>query len=562
MVLLEFLRKKLNGSISKSNRHSGINSARRSGLELFIQVPPKSEMNHIFFIHYEIQMMNYYFRMLFIAIVILMINAITNQSYGKYSLIDVQTLQADYDMRSDSLLPGGTTYSRPLSSSLVVPDFDPTKDRVDLGMESIHVQIVIDSPDGLLFQNMFNPNLTLLLEGISLKDLQWFNFAPIADGHLQQDLSAALAYENCTGLIRPNTVYPRAYEPNLVEEVDFNLETDKVSFFYLHVRGDQGLNYAVEQTPAGVRFYSPFTGQSMTLRDIQLSQLNSNHFEWRANQLEDNLAGRMGLDFVIENFYIVQENVFNGKSVPMAGGVDQAPYHIYGYSEYTGTPVCEVEQNERIDLDLRVFLEGAYDANIGLMRNNLLELDLLPTADPWGLSPDISADAMSTTGNNAPVDWVLIEFRDPKDPLVKLLTTSGLVQRDGDIVDYDGTSPVSVDFSLREEVYIVVQHRNHLKVMSANPLTVGTSISYDFTIQNSYQSGGAGQKQLSDGVWSMFAGNGNMSNEITGQDKVFWFAENGLFNLYTMPDFNMDGDVNGADKIYWSVNNGVFSAVP
>ena len=131
----------------------------------------------------------------------------------------------------DELESGGTTYVRPTSSRQVVANFDPAKDKIDVGTESIHTQIVMDGPDGLTFQNMFNQNVELVLEGIFLKDLQWFNFEPIADAHLQQDLSAALAYENCTGLSRPNTVYIRSHEPNLVEEVDFNPITDKIRFF-------------------------------------------------------------------------------------------------------------------------------------------------------------------------------------------------------------------------------------------------------------------------------------------------------------------------------------------
>ena len=67
----------------------------------------------------------------------------------------------------------------------------------------------------------------------------------------------------------------------------------------------------------------------MTLSGVNFSQLNSSHFEWRANQLEDNIAGRMDLDVVIPGFQVDNNNVFNGKSVEMAGGVDQAPYHIF-----------------------------------------------------------------------------------------------------------------------------------------------------------------------------------------------------------------------------------------
>ncbi|MEL7163716.1 MAG: leucine-rich repeat domain-containing protein, partial [Bacteroidota bacterium] len=180
---------------------------------------------------------------------------------------------------ADELLPGGTVYGRPTTGNLVVTDFDPTKDQVDLGPQSIHTQIVFEGPTGLTFQNMFSQNSILLLEGIFLKDLKWFNFQPVGDAHLQQDLSAALAYENCTGLMRPNTVYVRSHQANLQETVDFNPATDKISFFYLLVRGDEGVNFTVEQTTAGARFYSPYTGQSLTLAGVDFSELNSSHFE-------------------------------------------------------------------------------------------------------------------------------------------------------------------------------------------------------------------------------------------------------------------------------------------
>ena len=239
---------------------------------------------------------------------------------------------------SGPFVGGGQTYF--VGQTSVVTGFDPTRDVLDLGPNSIHNQIPIDTPDGFMMLNMFNSSLSLLLEGVSLADLHPENFAPISDAHLQQDLSAVLAYENSTGLVRPNTVYIRSHEQGLEEIVDFNPATDKISFFYLSVRGDGQRNFAVEDTPEGARFYNPLSGQSLTLRDVSFSELDSSHFEWRANQLEDGIAGRMGLDAVIDGFTYVSENIFSGKSVAMAGGVDRAPYHSQqGYEEYTGTPI-------------------------------------------------------------------------------------------------------------------------------------------------------------------------------------------------------------------------------
>ncbi|MEM6394853.1 MAG: cellulose binding domain-containing protein [Bacteroidota bacterium] len=246
---------------------------------------------------------------------------------------------------AEELQPGGTIYSRPNTGNLVVTDFNPASDQIDVGPQSIHTQIMIDGPTGLTFENMFNSNSSLVLEGIFLKDLQWFNFEPIADAHYQQDISSVLAYENCTGLSQPNTVYIRSHQPGLVEEVDFDPATDKISFFYLNVRGDEGLNFKVEQTPAGARFYSPYHGQSLTLLGVDFSELNSSHFEFRANQLEDNLVGRIDLDVAMPGFQVNNANVFSGKSVPMAGGIDKAPYHVFNYLEYTGTPICELSNS-------------------------------------------------------------------------------------------------------------------------------------------------------------------------------------------------------------------------
>ena len=230
---------------------------------------------------------------------------------------------------------GGQTYY--VGQTTVVTGFDPTRDVLDLGPNSIHNQIPIDTPDGFMMLHMFNSSLSLLVEGVRLADLHPENFAPISDAHLQQDLSAVLAYENGTGLVRPNTVYIRSHEQGLEEIVDFNPATDKISFFYLSVRGDGQRNFAVEDTAEGARFYNPLSGQSLTLRDVSFSELNSSHFEWRANQLEDGIAGRMGLDDVIDGFTYVTENIFSGKSVAMAGGVDRAPYH--SQPDYTGTPI-------------------------------------------------------------------------------------------------------------------------------------------------------------------------------------------------------------------------------
>lgn len=268
------------------------------------------------------------------------------------------------------------------------------------------------------------------------------------------------------------------------------------------------------------------------------------------------------LDDVNEDFRLSTQSPFIGNGFSFGTPTtdfDQLPFaNPPSRGAYEGNPVIG-----ETNLSIRFFLEGAYDANTGLMRDDLRDKGLLPAADSWSLSQDIPAAALAVTGNNALVDWVLIELRNPNDLSNTLYTTSGLVQRDGDLVDFDGTSLVSIDYPLSGDVYLLIRHKNHLKAMSPVALTaLVNTITLDFTTQNAYQGGGVGQKELSPGVWGLCAGNSDEDDEIIGADKAAWATENGLFSIYSSNDFNLDGEVNGGDKIYWNKNNGLFSLIP
>jgi hypothetical protein len=69
-------------------------------------------------------------------------------------------------------------------------------------------------------------------------------------------------------------------------------------------------------------------------------------------------------------------------------------------------------------------------------------------------------------GENAIVDWVFVELRNPINHNIKLTSRSALIQRDGDIVDVDGVSNVLFENVSLQSFYVVLRHRNHLGVMS------------------------------------------------------------------------------------------------
>lgn len=77
----------------------------------------------------------------------------------------------------------------------------------------------------------------------------------------------------------------------------------------------------------------------------------------------------------------------------------------------------------------------------------------------------------SINGEDAIVDWVFLELRNKEDYTKIVATRSGLLQRDGDIVDLDGTSALFFPDVPSDSYFLVVRHRNHLGVMTKYPHT-------------------------------------------------------------------------------------------
>lgn len=120
-----------------------------------------------------------------------------------------------------------------------------------------------------------------------------------------------------------------------------------------------------------------------------------------------------------------------------------------------------------MDLELKIILQGAYDTGSSLMRDALRTLGTFPSTDPYGYGETITNAALLTaTGNNAIVDWVVIEFRPDSAPDAVRLSFPALLQRDGDVVDINGNFPILIDKLPLGYYHVTVKHRNHLGVMT------------------------------------------------------------------------------------------------
>lgn len=244
--------------------------------------------------------------------------------------------------------------------------------------------------------------------------------------------------------------------------------------------------------------------------------------------------------------------------------------------------VADLGKVNTAQLNLKVFLQGPYNTGTGMMNDGLRSASLIPLTQPYSsalnaqftrvgiydgtgsVNETINSSVLSTTGNNAIVDWVYVATLDPITPTTKLQTRAALVQRDGDVVDLDGVSPVSMPIDADGNYHIMVGHRNHLSIRTASAQALGdnTIAAYNFTTSQSqaYQdvaiTSNAAMKDLTGGVFGLWGGNANSNNTVrasgppTLNDYLYLIntvlggnVTTILSGVYNTADFNLDGTV-------------------
>jgi len=221
-----------------------------------------------------------------------------------------------------------------------------------------------------------------------------------------------------------------------------------------------------------------------------------------------------------------------------------------------------------------VKLQGALlNPNVGeemLMRDDLRVAGFIPTTSPYadGLICantvlNIGGTSGIGTANDDIVDWVFVELRDVSDNTIVKSSQSALLQRDGHIVSTDGVSDLSFNNLDSSNFYIVIKHRNHLSIMSANSVALSdTTTVLDFTDANNQITYGTIAQSIygmPNGIVAMWAGNaggdisvryqgsGNDTNTI--KDNVLADVGNTTnsnlypFTGYDSADINLDGTI-------------------
>lgn len=225
---------------------------------------------------------------------------------------------------------------------------------------------------------------------------------------------------------------------------------------------------------------------------------------------------------------------------------------------------CGVQQPVRFTLTLAVtaLLGGPYDDATDLMHDSLRVLHDVPLVEPYsaaGLAPvgpqegsALRPMALDVSGNDALVDWVYIELRDPVDPGVIMAARPAMLQRDGDVVDVDGVSPVRIAAN-PGDYRIALRHRNHLPVMTLDVVHVareGTTL--DLTDGSVALHAPNGQ-WMRDGRALLWPGDVTGSGEVkytgTGNDRdpvliaIGGTVPTATIGGYLPADVNLDGTV-------------------
>lgn len=259
---------------------------------------------------------------------------------------------------------------------------------------------------------------------------------------------------------------------------------------------------------------------------------------------------------------------------PWEPGSIYTPEYCFTIPGYTG--VMDYYYYARFfpfEFQLKVNLSSCYN---GSDMNPYPEPDNFPLDQPYNISPWYydGTETVYSLPNGDIADWVLVELRDPPgdastaDASTSIASQAAFLLTDGSVVSLDGSSGLTFEIASSTNFHVIIWHRNHLGIISADPL-IGTSInnkhiySYDFTDDPGKAFGGElAQKEVAPNTWSMIGGDGNKNSIVEDGDKSIWKLDAGKTD-YVLSDYNLDGEINNIDKNdIWLKNLWYASHVP
>ena len=235
-------------------------------------------------------------------------------------------------------------------------------------------------------------------------------------------------------------------------------------------------------------------------------------------------------------------------------------YCVGGGATLYMPPVITVGDAGGVNVWLRAALQGPMVSS-GLMIDSLRAKGLVPVQEPYsgsgytftGVAAGLATTSavLAVTGNNAAVDWVIVELRATTVPYGVIASRPALLQRDGDVMDVDGDGYVHFGSVAPGNYRVAVRHRNHLGAMtfSNQALVSSPAQPVNLTGGSTY---GTDAVTYVGGKYCLWSGDGNGNGTLgyTGagndRDPILIAVggttpNNTLGPVYDRRDVNMDG---------------------
>ncbi|MGB0929798.1 MAG: hypothetical protein ACPGVB_03420 [Chitinophagales bacterium] len=199
--------------------------------------------------------------------------------------------------------------------------------------------------------------------------------------------------------------------------------------------------------------------------------------------------------------------------------------------------------------DLKLVLEGAYNANTGEMNTFLRAKNLVPLSQPfnelpWQYEGIERVDSLIFMPFNV-VDWVLVELRNEADTSLVAQKAAWLLS-DGSVMDVSGRKGVLFeDIAPNDSYFLLVRHRNHLDVLSSIAVTLPNT--YDFTSASNQAAGNGQLVAVSENVFALKAGDVDGNGIVSIEDFNGYQTQQAFLNEYAESDLSMDGLVSVKD---------------
>jgi len=217
------------------------------------------------------------------------------------------------------------------------------------------------------------------------------------------------------------------------------------------------------------------------------------------------------------------------------------------------------ESGQSIYTKVKLLLQGPFQPLTGDMRTVLQASSHVPLLSPYSEDPQ----SVSALPDNV-VDWVLLQIRNQSDGSA-VASKSVFLRNDGYLINPDGTTAINMP-DAAGDYFIVVQHRNHLAVMTSASQSLSSNVpsAYDFTTAQEQFFGyadGDAAALLNTDIWGAFTGDADQNGTIDSNDNTHILNQRHSEG-YGTNDVNLDGHVTISDHNQTFENRSRSTKVP